>query len=401
MVLSAPRSVSSKTVSRLLDEIASELSQEQHLFRIKKLLLYACTGTWENNRQQLDSIPLKALLQDLFEICPTYEQLQHQLNQVVATLNKSAEYTIIAQTVISRFHAVYAELRQGQPSAASPMFYQVLAQRLEQQPEHIRIKKLLLLTCRSTWENNLTKLAQLKVLDLVQELHQIAPTAEQLKATLTQVARALSKPEEYMAVAKTVTTLFQTVDLEETEVASHGLTQLRYSPSTQFPSSPAKSIGHRALSPVSKAPERVTPKVLTLAQPCETSDLFNLRLELMQDANPLKVKILLFSLLHEPFQKPVEQDGLLKTHELDDLLRMLFLCYPLYSEVASHLKEMAEQLAAEEYIQTAEAVLKAIYPFYTDKPESSLRSASAMQAKPAEMTRIKACTNEITLPNHD
>ncbi|NJO79620.1 MAG: hypothetical protein HC827_14645 [Cyanobacteria bacterium RM1_2_2] len=151
MVLSVPPPVQSKVVSPLLDQIVAELSQEQNLIRIKKLLLYVCTGTWENNRQRLARVPLNVLLQHLFETSSTFEQLQHQLNQVVASLNKSAEYTIVANAVISRFHGVYSKLEQDQPTA-NQAFYEAVAERLQQEPDLIRIKKLLLLTCRSTWE---------------------------------------------------------------------------------------------------------------------------------------------------------------------------------------------------------------------------------------------------------
>lgn len=120
MVLSASPPIYS-TVSPLLDQIAEELTQDQNLLRIKKLLLYVCTGTWENDSQRLDRATTRVLLQHLFDLSPSFEQLQQQLNQVVTTLNKSAEYTIVANTVINRFHTVYAEVQQSQ-TAASQLF---------------------------------------------------------------------------------------------------------------------------------------------------------------------------------------------------------------------------------------------------------------------------------------
>lgn len=428
MVLSASPLDSSKTVSLLLDEIASDLSQEHYQLRIKKLLLYVCTGTWENDRPQLERTSLQPLLQNLFESCLTLEQLQQQLNQVVATLNKSAEYTIVANTIISRFHAVYAELQQGQTTIANPSSYQALAQRLEQQPECIRIKKLLLLTCRSTWDNNAHRLARLKTVDLVQELHQIAPTLEGLQTTLNQVARALSKPEEYTIIAETITTLFQTL-YQETH---HGTAQAEPPDSPPVVRSPSQRVqsqiqprfcppvetdateqatgmllqannrnAHLAIPQpaVPQAPAKPTAKVLSIVQADKTQDLFNLRLEIMQDANPLKAKILLFSLLHEPFQWQAEQDGLLRTHDLDELLRILFLSYRLYSEVASKLRAMAKQLASEEYAQTAEAVLRAIESFYVEEQLPSIRPVPTMQTILSETTAMKANPKEITIPD--
>lgn len=441
MVLSVSSPVQSKVVSSLLDQIAAELSQDQNLIRIKKLLLYICTGTWENDHHRLARAPLNALLQHLFEIAPTFAQLQHQLNQVVASLNKSAEYTIVANVVISRFNAVYANLEQDQPTA-NQTFYEAVAERLQQEPDLTRIKKLLLLTCRSTWESNSKKLAQLNMLDLVQELHQIAPTVESLRASLTQVARALSKPDEYTKIAATISDAFQGFQIEEKtewipvpEVVHTNVAVTSDETPDQTPQTPNQtaSLPHNGDRPtelksalpgfisqfapqsapqsapltttksIDQGSEADVPKVLVLIQPKKPMELFDLRLEMMQDTNPLRAKILLFSLLHEPFQGSAEHDAFLRTHELDDLLRVFFLSYRLYSEAENQLRKVAKLLAASDYFQVAEAIVRAIQPFYTEVESVSDLVAVVPTATPAaftEITSMKADTNEITLPDH-
>jgi hypothetical protein len=450
MVLSVPPPVQSKVVSALLDQIAAELSQDQNLVRIKKLLLYVCTGTWENDRQRLTRAPLNALLQHLFEVAPTFEQLQHQLNQVVASLNKSAEYTIVANGVISRLHAVYAKVEQ-QPTA-NQAFYDTVAERLQQEPDLIRIKKLLLLTCRSTWENNSGKLAQLDLLDLVRELHQIAPTTE-LEASLTQVAKALSKPDEYTKIAVTIGRAFQGFDADEKTELSNitrwlpesippNVTSVMGAPlqsNCALPSLPQhgdqstelKPVGIRLAQSISQSapqyihqtvqqpilgavtssislsveqPPSPEQKVLVLAQPQKIVELFNLRLEIMQDTNPLRAKILLFSVLHERFEGSSEHDAFLRTHELDDLLRVFFLSYRLYSEAENQLRQIAKALAVGDYLQVAEAIIRAIQPFYTEA-ESAASSGTVTPMMttpitPTEITSMKADTNEVTTPEY-
>lgn len=417
MVLSASPPVSSRTVSLLLDQVANELSQNQQVIRVKKLLLYVCTATWENDPQHLDRHSLRVLLQCLFESFLSYEQLQNQLNQMAATLNKPAEYTIVANTIASHLHRVYAEIQRGQTVTASQALYQSVAYSLEQEPEHLRIKKLLVLACRSTWENDRNRLAQLTHLDLVQELHQIAPTAESLRSTLNQIAKALSKPEDYSTIAAMIADRFQPLYQEE---STHLVTTLRQvpevtrpqlsptsQPETTAPKTriPLRVVKNEAQPVLSKPPAPTVPtssakptlKVLTVAHPQKITNLFNLRLEIMQDANPLKAKILLFSLLHEPFRWQNEQERILKTHELDDLLRILFLSYRRYADVAGKLRETAKLLDADEYAQTAEAILRALQPFYV---EDGLPMAIApLDMTVAEITNMRADTHEITLPD--
>lgn len=418
MVLSASPPFSPRTVSLLLDQTADELSQNQQVIRIKKLLLYICTATWENDPQHLDRHSLRVLLQCLFESFLSYEQLQNQLNQVAATLNKPAEYTIIANTIASHLQRVYAELQQGQSITTSPALYQSVAYSLEQEPEHLRIKKLLVLACRSTWENDRNRLAQLTHLDLVQELHQIAPTAESLRSTLSQIAKALSKPEEYSTIAAIIAERFQLLYQEE---PTHLVTTLRQVPEATHPqlspmgqTDPA-DLKTRTLLRVLKHEDRpalsnpsvptpptasVKPvlKVVTVAQPQKSTDLFDLRLEIMQDTNPLKAKILLFSLLHEPFQWQDEQESMLKAHELDELLRILFLSYRRYADVATQLKETAKLLSTDEYMQAAEAILRILHPFYGE--DSSPIPLPDLDMELAEITNMKTDTREITLPDH-
>lgn len=434
MVLSAFLPSQSSQVALLLDQIATELAQDQNLMRIKKLLLYVCTGTWENDSQRLHRASLQALLQHLFDTSPSFEELQHQLNQVVATLNKSAEYTIVANTVISRFPAVYAALQQG-PTEISQSLYYRLAEQLEQAPHSRRIKKLLLLTCRSKWENNLNQLDQINWVDLIRELHRMTPTLESLHATLHQVAQALSKPVEYREIAIVVSILLQPLyqtrpaewpaesgdvplsmasaptaadtrpegnwqaaqpaELHRSgvELNHSGAQEAKLDPTTDV----LQALVMQAVDPLPR--ERRVLRNLTAISPQQMTDLFDLRLQIMQDANPLKVKILLFSLLHEPFDWHTDHDSILKTHELDDLLRILFLSYRLYSDLDQKLRQVAKQLATDEYLHSAEVLLRALQPFYVEMPAESASAPVNPAAALTEITRMKAVTNEITLPD--
>jgi hypothetical protein len=388
MVLSA--SPVQSATSSLLDQIADELLRDQNLTRIRKLLLYTCTGAWETDPHRLNRVTLRSLVQRLFELCPTFEQLQQRLHQIVASLNKSNEYTLIANTVIARFQVIYGESQQSQltTQAIDQGIYQLMGQRL-QQLNPVRVKKLLLLTCRNIWESNTCQLEQLDVALLIQELHQLAPTPQSLEQTLHQVAATLSKPEEYTALAKQISDLLKPL---------YQAAPLHRLPPVPTPNSQTEVLLHQPVSPLPqsarthlkvirtelpKAPESTAQaiakpalRVLRLAKSPKPSHLFDLRLALMHDTNPFKAKILLFSLLHEPFR--AEHEALLKTHELDELLRILFLSYRLYSDVVTGLRQIAQSLGSKadylsaDYLSTAEAILRAVQPFYAESPTEPL-----------------------------
>ena len=456
MVLSVSPPSYPRAVTSCLDQIASELDQDPNLLRIKKLLFYVCTETWDTGPQRLERLSLRVLLQHLLEISPTFEDFQQKINHSAATLNKSAEYTILANAVISRFPVVYAELHQGTLVTASQELYWTVVQQLQavapRPAAQTRIKKLLLLTCRGTWENGADKLAALSLLELVQELHQIAPTAESLKTTLNQVAQAVSKPTEYSQVADTISLVFQTLYSEsaycgsapETVAEAMGekmtktvtkIANRLHSVPGSVPVIPALAATDCLTEPgvaasdatasdmvslpcltseqptqtmlravrTPKARPASAPPILNLspvAQPRKIIDLFDLRLEIMQDSNPYRVKVLLFSLLHEAFRSNADHEALLRTHELDDLLHILFLSYRQYAELVNSLRQTAIALGKEDYMQAAEALLRAVQAYYiTDYITVEPIGESLPQVALTDITNIKAANHEITLPD--
>lgn len=456
MVLSAVPLNQSKAVASLLDQMTDELAQDQNLSRIKKLLLYVCTGTWETDPRRLERASLKILIQHLFEISLTFEALQRQLNQAVASLNKAAEYRIVANAILSRFSAVYALHRAVSQKAIvtqafTPAFYEPIyweiAQQLQQSPAQARIKKLLVLTCRSTWENNALKLEQISLTDLVCELHQIASSPDSLGITLHQVAKALSKPEEYAQVADMIQAAFQILYQAEvysevylpaavsdsasetigpasdpTELRVKGIELASFEALTskalpnqqpaiptvpvlpQLAQIPLQAVQIQAMHQVVQSPSAPVANLapakpalkIVRKQPRRMADLFDLRLEIMHDTNPLKAKILLFSLLHTLFQDDADHEALLKTHELDDLFRILFLSFRSYAELEDRLRQTAKRLNDTEYLQSAEAILRAVRPFYA---VNSAPTSSDLPVQLADITDFKADTHEITQPD--
>ncbi len=75
------------TPSRL-NEIAQNLETDPNITRIKKVLLCAYSGKWENDSHVLDSINLNVLLQNIYQKHPQFEPLKIILNNILSRLNK-------------------------------------------------------------------------------------------------------------------------------------------------------------------------------------------------------------------------------------------------------------------------------------------------------------------------
>lgn len=106
--------------------------------------------------------------------------------------------------------------------------------------------------------------------------------------------------------------------------------------------------------------------------PHPSVDLFDLRQEVMQYTNPLRAKVLLFSLLYRIFQiNCAEEALLLKSHRLDQLLEDTLSRYPRYEQLAAHLKQTARKLDDPvEYDQVSYAILRSVKSYYTQQRSS-------------------------------
>lgn len=370
MILGVP-SLSTMIVSpSRLQAIAQKLAQEQNFLRIKKLLIYACTQTWQSDPEQIQAADLTQLLQTLLAVASTPESLQTYLHTVVVTLNKAADYASVAQTLMAQITPLYP------PSCPVPLQadanqyhdrYQAIATALNHHPQQLRIKKLLILACRNEWVSDRTQLAQIDGMTLVQDLHRLAPTLKSLQLILNSRVKKLSKQEEYHCIATQIVQAMQMLYNLRSEPVAHPVSTAdtteffsaslsHESSNHSLPSPPAVEI-----SPVS-APLRLTQSV-------EAIDLFDVRLELIQYSNPLRLKILLFSLLHEVFTSMSDQYLILKGHELDELLRIMLQTYKQFDDLTARLTQVARQLdPAGDYSAVAQTILRSVKPLYSTSP---------------------------------
>lgn len=96
------------TPSRL-NEIAQNLETDPNSTRIKKVLLCAYSGKWENDSHILDSINLTILLQNIFQKHPQIEPLKIILNNILSRLNKKNEYNLVLNTIENQISQLYVQ----------------------------------------------------------------------------------------------------------------------------------------------------------------------------------------------------------------------------------------------------------------------------------------------------
>ena len=97
----------------------------------------------------------------------------------------------------------------------------------------------------------------------------------------------------------------------------------------------------------------------------DPGNLFDVRQKILQQTNPLRAKILIFSTLYHEFTFSDRDWLLLKTQELDKLLRQMFNVCGSLAELESNLYGTADHLDnTDEYDQAASVIIKAMNPCY-------------------------------------
>lgn len=361
----------------LLDRVMQDLEQHPNLMRIKKLTICACRKTWENDPTYLDSLALGPLIQELVSLHPTLEQLKQSLTGVVRTVNKTAEYTLVANIILETVKPLYPEAKQFEDDEQVyvAQLYRDIAQDLEQDENSERMKKLIFSACGHLWENDIRKVDGFQLSTLIQTLHELNPTLHDLYTTLSKVVSTLNKQTEYSLIADDILDRLERLypdDFSSTEVILNDEPPLTASTQSAAPMSPSVALssfplaetGRSSVSPAPSAPE-VTPQPPSLEYDL---DLFDIRLEAIRYANPLRVKILAFAVLYHPFAFS-KQDWLdLHAHQLDDLLQQLFFACETPAVLEAKLDEAAQTFDdVDEYFQTTAAILQALQSFYPNQ----------------------------------
>ncbi len=208
-------------------------------------------------------------------------------------------------------------------------------------PERDRIHKLLYWVCKGKWESSSPKLNETTINLLLQELVQNASSFEVLERRLHKAASVLNKTNTYTRIATLI---------------AYSCADFYAALSTQFDGDEdAEEIFTCIVVPENADP--MSELVLPVASP----DRFELRRFLMQQIPPLKIKILLFSVLRYPFSFDPRDWMLLKTKTLDEWVEELVQTFPSMPVLEQKLIAQANALSTlDQATQVADIVVQAL-----------------------------------------
>ncbi len=292
----------------LISEAAQELEQHGNSARIKKLIFATWKNCWENDLSLINRFPLTNILEELVNKASTPEQLRATLFNIVNTLNKKDEYAVVAEIILTKLASLYPDeepktemVFRAMPTSQAPPIYPQPA------PPSPAPK-----------ESGIDTITNIKVpIDEVQSFEDSSPKDRVIVDSLNH----------------------QFIDNQLTDNQS-----VEHHQENQFP--PAASV-HSSL------------------QANIHYDPFAVRLAIMKYSNPLRAKMLLLCIVEE--QVIFNQGSWLKlrSRNLDELLTEAFHKFSSLEQLESQLQVIANNLQEpDENMQSAEAIVKAIKPFY-------------------------------------
>jgi hypothetical protein len=182
-----------------------KLEQDIHINRIKKLLIYTCRKYWEVNSYVIEQTSVSELIDELLKQYPSREELRSGLAKVVKTLNKSVEYSLIAEIIVREVEPLYGEskLIATDLDSTEPINLFEIRREIVNSVNPLQAKVLLFSSvyylfefCQQDWSN-------LKLYSLDGLLRSIviqAETIDELQQLLNSKASQLKNSETYLEI---------------------------------------------------------------------------------------------------------------------------------------------------------------------------------------------------------
>jgi hypothetical protein len=242
--------------------------------------------------------------------------------------------------------------------------FDVAVEAIAHHEQTLYIKQLLLGLCYYTWETDSYRLATLDTRDLVLSLYNVAPSLDDLQQFLSAAIEELSLTTEYIWAADALTELMWPVYSAQAY------------PQPITPQSIPQTLSEPEVPALETTPESEAEPTLPVVSP--GINWFDIRLDLMKYANPLKMKLLLFSALERPFSFSPWDWSDLRTQTLSSLLKRAALQWQTVEALEHHLLAVVPQISAatEDYSQVVgimTQVLQPIYPVLTETVRTEQR----------------------------
>jgi hypothetical protein len=317
---------------------------------------------------------------------------------------------------------------------------------LEQDPNAIRIQKLLFYVCKNCWESDSTRLDALSWRSLIEEVRETYPTIEQLRSRLTHQIGTLNKSVEYIPIGQIIlsvlervyaqnattivtalkrsTTLDQDVNVSRIkklliytcrrywEANSYVIEQISTSDlidelMQQYSTLEELRSGlNKIVKTLNKPVEYllVAEIIIREVEPfydkkdaisesfeAERIDLFDVRREILKYTNPLKAKVLLFSSVYYMFEFCPQDWSNLKLYSLDGLLRTVLTQAETIDKFEQLLNGKASQLKeSETYLEIVPVLIRSLKSNYNHLRQNlliSLNTSSVADTTLASSTK--------------
>ncbi len=89
-------------------QVADELESDPQIIRIKKVLYCLCHKVWETDVQKIEQADTAILVEQLYQLTPTPNDLKYRLRHLLHHLNRKTQYTKIVNAIFKAFHPLYS-----------------------------------------------------------------------------------------------------------------------------------------------------------------------------------------------------------------------------------------------------------------------------------------------------
>jgi adenylate cyclase len=385
------------TTEALLANAVRNLSTHALSLRIKKLIFATYQQAWENDSAVLAQFDIRSMLLALRDRYPSLPELEDQLQRVVAGLNRQDLYAEIAETIVKQVQTWYGRSLFQNPETVDDEHTQLtvrsveercraIADEFDQSPDALRLRKLIHCLCHGGWENNPERLNQLYLPGLIQQTITLAPRPQDLHYRLSRIVKHLNRRSQYTRLTNYILVSLQPLYQQQSGLPTPALPP---EPSGGDSGGSSDEVPEHTTLTGSGLPPGVTTADLTtlhgtLSGPVpgevdpggprrDRTSLFDLRGTIMQYANPLRAKILLYSCLYGPFGYTRQDWSTLSHSTLDDLLQKIFDYCPTYTDLDSKLSIISHCLGrAGDHGQVSGAIIQAMRDYYPQDPNAPL-----------------------------
>ncbi len=366
------------------------LEDHPESIRVKKLIFCICKKSWENDINIVNSFSMDSLVKELITQQETLELLTLSLYKLVKTLNRPKVYAGVAKAIVEQLGPIYRELNRQTDVIEVPtepqethvsddtFLLEQAVSNLSNHPETARIHKLVYAITKNSWENDLNRIQHYGLKNLVTEMLDIYPDFNTLKQAFVRLVNNINKKNLYIAISKVILNqicglydnLRQEELLPQRNSNSYSTQIISISNNDNYQSIEPSSASAFETSVVNVTSERMITELKQVqstpapSPPKPTYDIFEVRMEIMQYTNPLRAKILLFSLLFHPWDRSGQDWSTLRSYTLDDLLEQILQSGRSIGEVQGKLYNMAKSLHdPDSNLQAASTLVEAVKPF--------------------------------------